>query len=204
MFCPYCGNQVEENAKFCGACGKMLAMQQPENRTEQTDGCAPVPRRRRWKPWMTVLTVVLGTVLGTAAVWGLLISGINTVVHSFTMDYSDASSPESWIDSMLPDVAPADDHRKLMRTWSMVGSDYYGETIWWITFDEEELEIELQTSAGMEDYGSYSYVMVGENEFYITEVGQAYTFEINDGGNMLTISPGMLSNGMVEYWFSFG
>lgn len=202
MFCPYCANQVEDNARFCNACGKSLELQQPVTQAEQYTFYDAAPRRR-WRPWMTVTAVVLGTVLGAGAIWGLLISGINTVTRQI-MTYDAAAPGDSWADEILPGAGFADSQRQLMRTWSMTGTGYYSDSIWWLTFGEDELEVELQTATGTEDYGAFSYAMVGEDEFYIHEAGQAYTFEINDGGNMLTITPGLLSDGYVEYWFNFG
>lgn len=220
MFCPSCGKQIADDAKFCEFCGNVMNNQaqpvKPEGRTAQrpVTPYPPQPKARRWQPWMTVTTVVVATVVGAGIIWGAIISGINSVreqimalsgmggydvyedyyggYDDYYGDYEDA-----WEDAY--DYYAGGN--ELMREWSMVSYD--GESIWWVSFDDYEVELELQNAYGTDDYGSYEYVLIGESEFYIPQADQVYTYEINDGGNMLTISPGLVTDSAEEYWFDF-
>lgn len=220
MFCPSCGKQIADDAKFCEFCGNVMNNPaqpvKPEGRTAQrpVTPYPPQPKARRWQPWMTVTTVVVATVVGAGIIWGAIISGINSVreqimalsgmggydvyedyyggYDDYYGDYEDA-----WEDAY--DYYAGGN--ELMREWSMVSYD--GESIWWVSFDDYEVELELQNAYGTDDYGSYEYVLIGESEFYIPQADQVYTYEINDGGNMLTISPGLVTDSAEEYWFDF-
>lgn len=152
---------------------------------------------------MTVTTVVLGSVLGAALIWGLIISGISSLTHQI-IGYSGFDAADTWVDELIPEAGGAyASQDQLMRTWSMSPSGYYGETIIWLTFEEDEIYLELQSASGTEEYGSFDYVMVSEDAFYVPDAGQTFSFEINQGNNMLTISPGLFSGASEEYWFNF-
>lgn len=161
----------------------------------------PEPKPRKWKPWMTVTTVVLGTIVGAALVWSLLISSISGVVNWLLEDSMVPAS--SWAEEFFDAEAEYSTPAQLMRTWSMSASDFYGGMILWLTFDEDTVQLELQSASGTEDYGSFDYIMVGENEFYIPDARQSFVFSINESGNMLTISPGLVSDATQEQWFNF-
>ena len=226
MFCPSCGKPIADDAKFCDFCGNVMKDQaQPEVQADPMPNVqpryAPQHRTSGWQPWMTITTVVLATVIGTGLIWWGIIGGINNVTKQ-VMALTGMGGYEAWEDAYYGDYDGyyyndyVEEYEEaweeaygyygaqydLMRTWSM--TSYDGETIWWVTFDDSEVELELQSAYGTDDYGEYEYYLVSENEFYIPRADQTYTFEINDGGNMLTISPGLVSDASEEYWFNFG
>ena len=204
MICPYCSNPIADNARFCGVCGRPLPaaeVQEPQAAAQAESVYVLQPKPRKWKPWMTVVTVILATLAGAAALWTLFISCVSGVTKQLigTPMFDPA---EVWTDQILPENT-YQNQAKLMRSWSMTTSDSTGEAILWLTFDEDEVSLQLQSASGTEDCGAFGYAMVGENTFYIADFDQTFAFEINTGGNMLTISPGLVSNAQEEYWFNF-
>ena len=220
MFCPSCGKQIADNAKFCEFCGNIMDDQmQSEVRTGSMPNYAPKAKSGGWQPWMNVLTVTLVTVIGAGLIWWGIIGGISKMTRDVmamfglgTYDswdgdyygdygdyYGDYDEWDDYSDYYTDGMFGAD---YLTRTWSMTTAD--GQSIWWATFDGSEVELELQSEFGTDDYGSYEYVLISDSELYIPQADQVFTYEINDGGNMLTISPGLVSDASEEYSFNFG
>lgn len=204
MICPYCSNPIAENTRFCGACGRPVPaaeVREPPAAVQAEPVCGMQPKPRKWKPWMTVGTVILATLAGAAVLWALLISSVSSVTKQL-IGTPMFDTAEAWAEEMLPENT-YQNQAKLMRSWSMTTSDSTGEAILWLTFDEDEVSLQLQSASGTEDCGAFGYAMAGENAFYIADFDQIFTFEINTGGNMLTISPGIVGNVSEEYWFNF-
>ena len=69
MFCRNCGNQVDENKKFCTKCGAMQeitsAAKSPEKDTEKP----PKPPKKK-KAWLVVLIIIIVIALGVGGAFG--------------------------------------------------------------------------------------------------------------------------------------
>ena len=56
MFCKYCGNKLEDNAKFCNQCGKK---QDDVQRTVNTENPEEKPKKLSKKTWIIIAGIVL-------------------------------------------------------------------------------------------------------------------------------------------------
>ena len=59
MYCKYCGNEIEDNSKFCKNCGKNLIEDKPKENTEQKK---PIENHKDEK-WPTGLKIFLAIII---------------------------------------------------------------------------------------------------------------------------------------------
>ena len=90
MFCPNCGKQLGDNAKFCTGCGK--SMEKPAQAAPQPTPAAPVykqpappvytpapaPKKPGSKKWIPIIAIIAAVVILLGAIVGLLLSGVLT------------------------------------------------------------------------------------------------------------------------------
>ena len=215
MLCPYCAKEIDDHAKFCGHCGKAVTPEPvkpadpvsdmpaftatPQSHAGTVDTPAAPPKANRHRPGLTVTIVIVATLVLSAALWALIFSGMRQFTKQFSFTRSPNWSPETtWDDYLF-----GDDNSALMRTWIMPLSDGIYEEVWQLTFTEDTITVICETAEGSEDFGTYEYVMWEEDEIYLPELETWCTFDINDGGNMLTLSPGLITDAYEEQWFNF-
>lgn len=89
MFCPNCGNIVDDNALFCSGCGNSLksanSVQPPISQKEETSPVtSETKKRKKGKTWGIVLLV-----LGALSVLGGIGNGSYEQYFTIGMDLAD-------------------------------------------------------------------------------------------------------------------
>ena len=82
MFCPKCGCELEDNAKFCSACG--------ENIVAETPATTPATVNMKWYKFLVVCGLYIGAVLnlvnGIQFLTGSVYDGAKDFVYAFFPD----------------------------------------------------------------------------------------------------------------------
>lgn len=68
MYCKYCGNEIEDNSKFCKNCGKNLTEDKPKENTEQNK---PIENHKDEK-WPTGLKIFLAIIIILAIIGSVI------------------------------------------------------------------------------------------------------------------------------------
>jgi len=68
MFCPNCGNNLPDNAAFCGACGKALGTAQPQQQVYQQPYAAPLAPAKKTGALIMIAVLLIFTIL-PAILW---------------------------------------------------------------------------------------------------------------------------------------
>ena len=230
MLCPYCSAPLLDGAKFCGACGKPVPAPLPVDVQPPVDPQPPVdaqppadpqppvdtqppadpqpsatvqppPRKKGWRPWMTVTVIVLASLLGAAA----LFFGVWRVTQSLLREASDPSGViedwlyDDWGDDTWDDDAWDDD--ALENNWMMqVEGDDGEDMILMLSFDGEDVCLFVVTGAHTDCRGKYAYAYEGADAIYIPEFAQSFHYYVRDRGRRLILEPGIVLGGEYEEW----
>lgn len=230
MLCPYCSAPLLDGAKFCGACGKPVPAPLPVDVQPPVDPQPPVdaqppadpqppvdtqppadpqpsatvqppPRKKGWRPWMTVTVIVLASLLGAAA----LFFGVWRVTQSLLREASDPSGViedwlyDDWGDDTWDDDAWDDD--ALENNWMMqVEGDDGEDMILMLSFDGEDVCLFVVTGAHTDCRGKYAYEYEGADAIYIPEFAQSFHYYVRDRGHRLILEPGIVLGGEYEEW----
>lgn len=204
MLCPYCSAPLLDGAKFCGACGKPVPAPLPVD-------VQPPPRKKGWRPWMTVTVIVLASLLGAAA----LFFGVWRVTQSLLREASDPSGViedwlyDAWDDDAWDDDAWDDDwyawddsdDDALENNWMMqVEGDDGEDMILMLSFDGEDVCLFVVTGAHTDCRGKYAYEYEGADAIYIPEFAQSFHYYVRDRGHRLILEPGIVLGGEYEEW----
>ncbi len=229
MLCPYCSAPLLDGAKFCGACGKPVPaplpvdVQPPVDPQPPMDPQPPVdtqppadpqpsatvqppPRKKGWRPWMTVTVIVLASLLGAAA----LFFGVWRVTQSLLREASDPSGViEDWLYDDWDDDAWDDDwyawddsdDDALENNWMMqVEGDDGEDMILMLSFDGEDVCLFVVTGTHTDCRGKYAYEYEGADAIYIPEFAQSFHNYVRDRGHRLILEPGIVLGGEYEEW----
>lgn len=244
MLCPYCSAPLLDGAKFCGACGKPVPAplpvdvqppvdpQPPMDTQPPMDQQPPVdtqppadpqpsatvqapPRKKGWRPWMTVTVIVLASLLGAAA----LFFGVWRVTQSLLREASDPSGViedwlyDDWGDDIWDDDAWDDDwyawddsdglyyDDALENNWMMqVEGDDGEDMILMLSFDGEDVCLFVVTGAHTDCRGKYAYEYEGADAIYIPEFAQSFHYYVRNRGHRLILEPGIVLGGEYEEW----
>lgn len=232
MLCPYCSAPLLDGAKFCGACGKPVPAPLPVDVQPPVDPRPPVdtqppadsqpsatvqppPRKKGWRPWMTVTVIVLASLLGAAA----LFFGVWRVTQSLLREASDPSGViEDWLyddwggdtwddDAWDDDWYAWDDSDGLYyddaleNNWMMqVEGDDGEDMILMLSFDGEDVCLFVVTGAHTDCRGKYAYEYEGADAIYIPEFAQSFHYYVRDRGHRLILEPGIVLGGEYEEW----
>jgi|GEM_PF-1752518 hypothetical protein len=163
MYCPKCGQQQSDNAKFCNNCGKVLQAQQPPIQNQPAVTATPVspppinqipvqPAPKRRKPWYKRwwIWVIIGF-FGTAVLSGILNNVMPKQSKNASSGSSSVVSKSGETSKSVPTITPAEDD----------AADYYivGES-----YEAKGLKITVDSCA---EY-------VNDNEYYQPAEGNIY------------------------------
>ena len=229
MLCPYCSALLLDGAKVCCACGKPVPAplpvdvqppvdpQPPMDPQPPVDAQPPVdpqpsatvqppPRKKGWRPWMTVTVIVLASLLGAAA----LFFGVWRVTQSLLREASDPFGViEDWLYDDWDDDAWDDDwyawddsdDDALENNWMMqVEGDDGEDMILMLSFDGEDVCLFVVTGAHTDCRGKYAYAYEGADAIYIPEFAQSFHYYVRDRGRRLILEPGIVLGGEYEEW----
>lgn len=242
MLCPYCSAPLLDGAKFCGACGKPVPAPlpvdvqppvdpqppmdtqppmdpqppvdtQPPADPQPSATVQPPPRKKGWRPWMTVTVIVLASLLGAAA----LFFGVWRVTQSLLREASDPSGViedwlyDDWGDDIWDNDAWDDDawddsdglyyDDALENNWMMqVEGDDGEDMILMLSFDGEDVCLFVVTGAHTDCRGKYAYEYEGADAIYIPEFAQSFHYYVRDRGHRLILEPGIVLGGEYEEW----
>ena len=228
MLCPYCSAPLLDGAKFCGACGKPVPAPlpvdvqppvdpqppmdtqppmdpqppvdtQPPADPQPSATVQPPPRKKGWRPWMTVTVIVLASLLGAAA----LFFGVWRVTQSLLREASDPSGViEDWLyDAWDDDAWDDSDDDALENNWMMqVEGDDGEDMILMLSFDGEDVCLFVVTGAHTDCRGKYAYEYEGADAIYIPEFAQSFHYYVRDRGHRLILEPGIVLGGEYEEW----
>ena len=92
MFCPNCGNNLPDNAAFCGACGKALGTAQPQQQVYQQyyqqPYAAPLAPAKKTGALVMIAVLLIFTIL-PAILWFCDSVGVKAFGESETASWSD-------------------------------------------------------------------------------------------------------------------
>lgn len=244
MLCPYCSAPLLDGAKFCGACGKpvpaqpLVDVQPPMDPQPPVDAqppvdpqppvdaqppvdpqlpvtAQPVPRKKGWRPWMTVTVIVLASLAGAAAlffgVWrvqSLLrdaadpIGLIEDWLYGDQTDdpWDDDTWDDDWYDWDDDSVGPYYDDA-LENTWLMqVEGDDGEDMILMLSFDGENVRLFVMTFGHADYRGKYAYEYDRADTIYVPEFAQSFHYYISDWGDTLILEPGIVLGTEYEEW----
>ena len=205
-FCRYCGRQLNENAKFCVACGKPTAQsgasaqgqpiygqpvsQPPAYRQQPTYGrqpqAAPVPPRKRKSPVVPILIIALCALLVVVGVTGFIAPGF--FLHKSSDSAGGGQAVVTTAEIVIPKPTAAE---AVVNATACMGIEYYNAARMYlekiISFDPEkgtpeELEELVDTTiAAFEKAEKMSEAMDAAVDLWINtdEEREAPTFTVH-------------------------